>query len=98
MAVFLWEATTRKGEVKKGETSFRHRETRNIEVPFPAKSIFRLIVADDQIEVYVNDYFIEYIETESALSGGLGIIGHSSVSDVKAWIAAPNDSGPKGTK
>jgi len=78
------------GEVKRGETAFRHRETRNIEVPFPAKAKFRLIITDDQIEVYVNDYFIRCIETKSALKGGMGIIGHSALSDVKAWIADPN--------
>jgi hypothetical protein len=83
------------GEIKRGETAFRHRETRNIEVPFPAKAKFRLIVTDDQIEVYVNDYFIDYIETKSALTGGMGIIGHSAVSDVQAWTADPKSSADK---
>ncbi|TSA37449.1 MAG: hypothetical protein D4R65_00830 [Verrucomicrobiaceae bacterium] len=78
------------GEIRRGETAFRLRETRNIEVPFPAKAKFRLIVTDDQIEVYVNDYFIRCIETKSALTGGMGIIGHSAVSDAKAWAADPN--------
>ena len=79
------------GEIKRGETAFRHRETRNIEVPFPTKAKFRLIVTDDQIEVYVNDYFIRCIETKSALTGGMGVIKPSAVSDVKAWTADPND-------
>lgn len=77
------------GEVKRGATSFRHRETRNIEVPFPAQAKFRLIITDDQIEVYVNDYFIRTIETRAALTGGMGIIQHPSVSEIKAWTADP---------
>jgi hypothetical protein len=80
------------GEVKRGETVFRHRETRNIEVPFAAKSKFRLIVTDDLIEVYVNDYFIRTIETKTALNGGFGIIRHLAVSDVKAWTADPSNT------
>lgn len=78
------------GEIKRGETAFRHRETRNIEVPFPKQAKFRLIITDDQIEVYVNDYFIRCIETKSTLTGGMGIIKPSGVSDVKTWTATSN--------
>ena len=73
------------GEIKRGETAFRHRETRNIEVPFPQGARLRLIMTDDLIEVYVNDYYIRAIETRTPLTGRMWTIGNQAVGALKAW-------------
>jgi hypothetical protein len=78
------------GEIQSGETAFRLREVRNIEVPFPKTTTVRLVATGDFIEVYANDYFIRMLETKTPLTGGMGIINPSAVSDVKAWTAEPN--------
>ena len=73
------------GEVRPGETRFRHRETRNIEVPFPQGARLRLIMTDDLIEVYVNNYYIRAIETKTPLTGRMWTIGNQAVGALKAW-------------
>ena len=76
------------GELKKGTSNFIHRSTRNIDRPFCPQAQLRLILTDDVYEIYVDDYFIRFMEARHPVTGKVSFSrsGKNFIS-IKAWTA-----------
>jgi|GEM_PF-2187018 len=76
------------GELKKGTSNFIHRSTRNIDRPFRSQAQLRMILTDDVYEIYVDDYFIRFMEARHPVTGKVSFSRNGkNFINIKAWTA-----------
>jgi hypothetical protein len=99
---FAW-LFERNGRVRFGRLThnlraFEHVKTRDLEVDFGDRVSIRVIQRDDLVDLYINDYQVDYYHLKGTLSGRFGLItshqdGNKPDLQVRAWRPDPTCGG-----
>jgi hypothetical protein len=82
------------GRLTDGLSRFHTEKVRDLEVDFGDRADIRVIQRDDLVDLYVNDYQVDYYHLKGKLGGQFGLLGAENVAGskikVKAWRPDPS--------